>query len=573
MTSYGIKLRLPIYEAGGLTIAVTLCQADGHHFGILLTRDSLGKDPKRPRYLTGCAYTKPDTGSARFVARLADLGDDLHNLTFNGQLVRACWRTIYVVPTASESHSGTSAIPSLIMNCNPASHFRFPRWLIARLIALQFRVVQTRDSAALQVINISHPSGLADIRILLGSCTETSNRDSELVRPVELWAKADVRVSHIGMETFQSHDCSKDHLNSESWNSHSKTFGDTGHIVQLSLTHSTRMTDSVLVVHLELLGDTFEKLLQEAGYTSLFPSLGELEKDAQHPTPAHNLPDSGSYPEPHTHSLSSGFPVSNTGTEVNESRNGRNDLRGRLTRARLSMMQAKMAKPSFSRRRSLTSSRDSSSDSSRSFPDHDESPLPLPNHRAMLFAPEPDYFDLQRRETLLSPFSPQDDHLLTAINGRPEVPMLDVDSGHGSLLQSMHKKPKESTALHPTQPLSPTSYQLVSCPFPGTLEPYKDQRAFRSLSLCRLAHMPRLLHPRDPLPLPLHLSLVHGDLPRFSQDRRGPHDVAGNECEHQISDSMVRLRRDLESFRGPPQTGTQRGSLVPSGGYVMFHRV
>ncbi|KAI1782205.1 hypothetical protein LXA43DRAFT_847400, partial [Ganoderma leucocontextum] len=204
-----------------------------------------------------------------YVARIADLGDDLYNLTFNGKRIEATWRTIYVVPTASDLDSGSTTASNLIINCNPASRFRIPRWLIARFTTLQFEVYQIWNTEMLQVVRILHHSK-AHIFVSFGSCTEHQDPD----KPPLLWAKIDV-VSLIDMLTF-THDCSEDHLNAESWATCSKVFGDADRKVQLSLMPSTRMSESRLVIHMELFGKTFEEMLREASVS--FPSLDDLKR-------------------------------------------------------------------------------------------------------------------------------------------------------------------------------------------------------------------------------------------------------------------------------------------------------
>ncbi|PIL26322.1 hypothetical protein GSI_12078 [Ganoderma sinense ZZ0214-1] len=284
VTSYGIKLRLPVYEADGITIAVLLCEGIyGHKYGLFLTRDPLGKDPKRPRYFTGCAYTTPATGSGKFVARTVNLGEDLYNLTFNGKPVKAAWRTFYVVPTISDRHSAGVTTPDLIINCNPASRFRVPRWLVARLTSLQFSVLQVRNTETLQVLDI-HLTTVARIYISFGSCCVQHERDCDVDGPPQLWARVEVLLDHVRTDTFP-HDCSEDHVDSESWAPRSKIVGDTERAVRLALMPSTREPDSAFVVHLELLGDVFKEMLQEPGVPSLFPSVADLERNALRPAP------------------------------------------------------------------------------------------------------------------------------------------------------------------------------------------------------------------------------------------------------------------------------------------------
>ncbi len=295
VTSYGVKLRLPIHEADGITIAVILCQDRGRHCGLFLRRDRHGKDPMRPRYIIGCIYTQPDKGShSPFVARMADLGDDLYNHTFNGKPVKASWRTIYLVPTPPDSDLGPTTMPNLIINCNPASKFRVPRWLIARFIALQFRMWQLRDTETLQVLEFFHYS-MAHIYVSLGSCTEHDD-GCHNTHP-RLWAKVDVLAATVDLNTF-THNCSKDHLDSKSWATRSRVFGDANRAMRLSFTPSTRMLDSVLVVHLELFGRVFEERVEDPGarLSRIFPPLADIERDTPRPTPSD--PITSSRPQP-----------------------------------------------------------------------------------------------------------------------------------------------------------------------------------------------------------------------------------------------------------------------------------
>ncbi|PIL26570.1 hypothetical protein GSI_12328 [Ganoderma sinense ZZ0214-1] len=218
VTNYGVELRVPIHESNGITIAVMLCQNNGRNIGILLTRDSRGKDPKRPRYFTGCPFTKPDTGLARYAARLVDLGDDLYALTFDRKPVKAAWRTIYVVPTPSDLDTIDSVTtPNLMINCNPASRFRIPRWLVTRFTTLQFEVRQVRNDESLQVLHFFLTLGT---RI---SCIHHNGGHPD--QPPQLWAKVDVLLPHVSIDVF-THSCSEDHIDSKSWATRSRVYSD-----------------------------------------------------------------------------------------------------------------------------------------------------------------------------------------------------------------------------------------------------------------------------------------------------------------------------------------------------------
>ena len=120
--------------------------------------------------------------------------------------------------------------------------------------------------------------------IIFGShCTLPHNHDSP--KPPVLWAKANITYL-TNMGTF-THDCLEDHIDSKSWATRSKVFGDADRKVRLSFTPRTRMAESVLVIHLELFGRVFEQKLREAGIS--FPSLADLEKDRLRLTPNDSL--------------------------------------------------------------------------------------------------------------------------------------------------------------------------------------------------------------------------------------------------------------------------------------------
>ena len=283
VTTYGVKLRVPIHEVDGLTIAVILCQWNGRNCGLVLTRDSEGKDPKRPRYFAGCRYTDPNTGPARYIARLADLGDDLYNLTFNGKPVVASWRTIYVVPTASDLDSINSTSPDLIMNCSPASRFRVPRWLIAQFTALQFKVGLFENSRTFHGLYFMHTGMSTSVDVFLGLCLE--HPDHKPDQPPLVWAKARVQSPPILRDIYK-HNCCEDHLDSESWATHSKVFGDADHSVRLSLRPSTVLTQRPGIkfeIHLELLGPVFKEKFPDYESLPIFSSMADVDVEMATP--------------------------------------------------------------------------------------------------------------------------------------------------------------------------------------------------------------------------------------------------------------------------------------------------
>lgn len=182
------------------------------------------------------------------------------------------------------SDPGSPTIPNLIMNCNPSSPFRIPRWLIARFIALQFKVTQFRNEKKLHVLRFF--DGI-DTHLYLshGSCAEHSNLEHDV-----FWVKADVsHVNSIVSFTF-THNCSEDHLDSESWATRSKDFGNADREVRVSLTPYTWISGSVFVIHLELLGLVFQERLQESGSQWMFPSLATLKRNTLRTAPSDHAP-------------------------------------------------------------------------------------------------------------------------------------------------------------------------------------------------------------------------------------------------------------------------------------------
>ena len=195
---------------------------------------------------------------------------------------RASWRTIFVVPAASDFDANIATTPSLILNCNPASRFRVPRCLIARLTTLRFQVTQSKNREALQVIAIFDGQSLR-IFVSLGLYAEPHNHGPK--EPPVLWANVHIKYL-TSVDTFV-YDCSEDYFDSESWATLSKDFGDAELKVRLSFVPSARMSESVLEIRLELFDRVFEDMLQEAAIS--FPSLADLERDRPRLAPSNSI--------------------------------------------------------------------------------------------------------------------------------------------------------------------------------------------------------------------------------------------------------------------------------------------
>nr|VWO96082.1 N/A [Ganoderma boninense] len=277
-TSYGVKFRLPVAIVDDVTIAVILCQAGARHFGLFLTRDDRAKDPQRPRYFLGRGYTRSATGPAIYLARMCDLGGDLYNLTFKGKRVEASWSTIYLIPTATDLDSESATSPNLLINCDPRSRFQLPRWLVDRFTGLRFEVGEAQYSDTLQIIRIVHRSE-GRIYLCIGKCTEQHRGPDN---HAALWAK--VFVTTLVSPNEFTHDCSKDHLDSESWAMRSRDFGDGDRLVRLSFAESRRkLPETAVVIHLELFGRRFREMLQGSGIS--FPSIADAQRELPCPIP------------------------------------------------------------------------------------------------------------------------------------------------------------------------------------------------------------------------------------------------------------------------------------------------
>ncbi|TBU54411.1 hypothetical protein BD310DRAFT_1041789 [Dichomitus squalens] len=287
ITTYGIKLRLPVFEADGVTVAVLLCEDyDDNHLGLFISPGPPRSDPTRPRYYAGCQY-RIGQASGAYIARLVSLGDDLKNLQFNGKPVEATWRTIYVVPSPPDGESSSAATARLTINCVPCGPFRFPNWLMSRFLALGFDVIQQQwdERAGPVTCLIIHHSIRGDITHLdLGLCHLNSTaRWSK----VAMYSGDDFKESG---DVPRDHSCKEHHI--DSWNARSKVFPDSASdadcSVRLSSTPCKASSGiSKLVVHMELLGRVYEKMLREANMTNAFPSLKALEKSTQLIPPNH----------------------------------------------------------------------------------------------------------------------------------------------------------------------------------------------------------------------------------------------------------------------------------------------
>ncbi|TBU55682.1 hypothetical protein BD310DRAFT_950596 [Dichomitus squalens] len=253
VTNNDVKLRLPVFDVEGVTVAVLQCRdADGDLLGFLLLRDEFGRDPVRPRYFTGVGYKRSNAGP-QYRARL---------------------RTIFMVSSPPDRLSPGATTALLTINCTPASPFRFPHWLVSRFVALRFRVWESRNADGLIRMSIMRPAGPDRIWLDLGICKADAGA------PLCRWSKVTILYEGSYMpheDVSRAHDCTKHHI--DCWTAQSKDFGDADRTVRVSFTPCKRSPETTRVVHIELFGRVYAQMLLEATIT--FPSLDDRHKGVQ----------------------------------------------------------------------------------------------------------------------------------------------------------------------------------------------------------------------------------------------------------------------------------------------------
>ncbi|PIL33634.1 hypothetical protein GSI_04257 [Ganoderma sinense ZZ0214-1] len=273
-TSYGVECRLPLFHAGDVTIALLLCQflPSREHVGLILMRDPSSRDAYRPLYHAGCGLrrAKPHIG-ANGVIRLMTLGRDLHNIRFDGAIIRPEWRTIYILTSPPAGLTAThAAISRLSFNCTPNPFVYFPHWLLSRLSMLTFQALE-QSCAHRHGVRFISPTG-EHITVEIGVCSLRQRWDGSLTH----WARVSCS-RHCPYEgnthVHDAHDCAKDHV--ISWPLWTKEFGTKERTVRLSFVPHERARKSTLIVHLELKGAAYENMLQKA--QTVIPSQEELD--------------------------------------------------------------------------------------------------------------------------------------------------------------------------------------------------------------------------------------------------------------------------------------------------------
>ncbi|KAI1792351.1 heterokaryon incompatibility protein-domain-containing protein [Ganoderma leucocontextum] len=269
VTSYGVQIRLPIFEVQGVTVAVPLCRLvhGNEHLGLILTADSSARDPTRRRYHVGARY-RDDTWTNIGVLRLASLGTDLYNLRFDGEVVRAQWHTIYIVPAPPDWASPEASVSRFTLNCGPDPPFRLPHALVSKFVALDFTPTQSTVTTAssprtVTRIVFDNPYRSELIYLDLGLCRRPGSQQSE--RGAR-WARAMIG-SPAGTYGFDHpdpgmHDCARHHI--DLWEGQAMSFGGADRTVRLSFAPCKIMPETTVVVHVELSGFAYEDMLRTA---------------------------------------------------------------------------------------------------------------------------------------------------------------------------------------------------------------------------------------------------------------------------------------------------------------------
>ncbi|EJF56846.1 HET-domain-containing protein [Dichomitus squalens LYAD-421 SS1] len=260
--NYGIVCRFPVFEAGGIVVAVLLCENKSReHMGLLLQRDPLSYDPKRPLHYTSAVFNDTSTPDQQFplAYRLVSLGDDLYNLRFNGKRVKPRWRTLYVQPRPEALYSPDTSIARLRLNCAVQPAFRIPHWLIANFDMLGF------------LLTPETPEDELPLRLQLSGTLygEFIHLDLGICHTGDHWAK--VLIHHDDDTSnwntpHHIHDCTEHHVSS--WSEGKKLFGDTAtrgvELAFSTCTLASATNPRTLAARIELKGSVYAHIEQQA---------------------------------------------------------------------------------------------------------------------------------------------------------------------------------------------------------------------------------------------------------------------------------------------------------------------
>ena len=261
--NYGIVCRFPVFETDGIVVAVLLCQNRlREHMGLLLQRDPLSYDPKRPLHYTSAVLDDVSTPGQQvpLAYRLVSLGDDFYNLRFNGKQVKPRWRTLYIQPRPEALYSPDTSIARLRLNCAARPAFRIPHWLIANFDMLGFQLMPTTPENQLPLrLQLSGTLYGEFIHLDLGICHTGGGH----------WAKV---LIHHDEDTSQwntphdIHNCNEHHI--ASWPQGVRLFGDVqtrGVQLTFSICNLASATNSLtLAAHVELKGSRYADIERQA---------------------------------------------------------------------------------------------------------------------------------------------------------------------------------------------------------------------------------------------------------------------------------------------------------------------
>ncbi|KAH9915175.1 HET-domain-containing protein [Epithele typhae] len=300
-TNYGMKCRFPVFEVQGITVAMLMADDNQEHFGLLLhpTNDNL-TDPSSVCYSVGWGFDMPD-GGVSFVRRV-HLGKDWYNLSFLGEPVKPEWRDIYIADSFPEYRKvDRVALCHPLHNILPAPPFRFPNWLIDRLLVLGLGTNATpliksspKDGLGTPLIASMYFEDVAQRECILfhfGTCSASATPSPDQDREGTSTHAADAEPVHWATTLFRTpsswsvpaplgeHDCTKDHV--RDWPGWAREFVDDdggARVVRLAFTCSTLAPAITRVFHLELAGRRYEEMM--ASRNVWFPPRAQSDVDA-----------------------------------------------------------------------------------------------------------------------------------------------------------------------------------------------------------------------------------------------------------------------------------------------------
>ncbi|KAI0800480.1 heterokaryon incompatibility protein-domain-containing protein [Fomes fomentarius] len=273
-SSYGIECSFPVFEAGGVTVAILLCDNSHSHLGLLLhpTPDPV-QDPTRKMYCVGYGF-KSEKGS--IFARIIAVGPDYYNIRFQGQPVVVEWRNICIQihdPAVKASNNSTrinGRLKGLVTGIDTEPPFRMPRWLLSRLSALylwpycaqlQPQSVPTESplcTATAVTISCCNAQKKEAMYFHLGTCTSCPAGGGWRRGMPRQWASVEIVYgNNWDQPQNHLHRCADDHI--EDWPDMTKEYAKDDRIVRLSFTHCKVSPKTTLVMCLELDGPAYKR--------------------------------------------------------------------------------------------------------------------------------------------------------------------------------------------------------------------------------------------------------------------------------------------------------------------------